>query len=82
MAVIHGDVWLGYHLGTDQCESRVAAILRECGADEGEFSELFHRANLSQSAEFVGRDGKLWCLAIDPRERKATVGPAPEGDEE
>ena len=72
----------GYHVGADQCESRVAAMLRECGAGEEEFPELFHRANLSQSVEFVGRDGKLCRLSVDPRERKVTVGQAPEGDGE
>lgn len=72
----------GYHVGTDQCESRVLATLRACGADEGEFPELLHRANLSQSAEFVGRDGTLWRLSIDPRERRVTVGKVAAGDHE
>lgn len=66
-----------YHVGRDLCDSRVAAMLRECGADEEEFPELFHRANLSQHTEFVGRDGKLCRLSIDPRERRVTVGEAP-----
>lgn len=83
------NIWLklvrqgeGYHVGTDLCDSRVAAMLRECGANEEEFPELFHRANLSQSAGFVGRDRKLWRLSINPRERQVTVGQAAGGDNE
>jgi hypothetical protein len=71
-----------YHVGRDLCDSRVAAMLRESGADEGEIPKLFHRANLSQHAEFLGSDGKRCRLSIDPRERQVTVGQAPEGDDE
>jgi hypothetical protein len=63
----------GYHVGRTVCESRVPGLLRARGAREEEYPALIHRANLSQRAEFVGGDGQVWSLTIDPRERRVTV---------
>jgi hypothetical protein len=72
----------GFEVARSLCDSRVASMLRQHGADAGEFPELFHRVNLSQSAEFVGSGGKTYRLSIDPRERRVTVREVTEdGDE-
>jgi hypothetical protein len=65
-----------YHVGRTVCQSRVPVLLRARGARAEEYPELLHRANLSQRAEFIADDGQMWCLTIDPRERRVSVAKA------